>query len=194
MDGSQFDTLAKTLAAAGSRRFALRGLIAGALTLVGGHQTQDAAAAKSVKQCKKIDNEKKRQKCLKKARQQTISTAIPTGGTVVVPPPPASTPATCSDTIQNGSETEVDCGGAVCDRCAVGLGCLGGADCETSFCVDTVCGVCATTSQCPAGCSCAAGTCFSNTSTKAPSCDACPRYSYCAPFGDGTFECFPPCA
>src|SRR5215213_200728 len=115
MDGSRFDTLAKTLAASGSRRVALRGLVAGVLTLVGGHQTQDAVAAKSVKQCKKIDDKKKRQKCLKKARQQTIPTdiptAIPTGGTVVSPPPPAPTPATCSDGIQNGSETDVDCGG-----------------------------------------------------------------------------------
>src|SRR5215212_10740275 len=150
MDGSRFDTLARTVAAAGSRRFALRGLVAGVLTLVGGRQTQDAAA-KSVKQCKKIDDKKKRQKCLKKAKQQTIPTSIPTGGTVVVPPPPTATPATpatpatCSDDIQNGSETDVDCGGPECLRCPVGLGCLGGADCETSFCVNTVCGVCANT-------------------------------------------------
>jgi hypothetical protein len=193
MDGSRFDTFAKTLAAAGSRRVALQGLVAGVLAVVGGHQTQDAAA-KSVKQCKKIDDKKTRQKCLKKAKQRTTPTSIPTGGIVVIPPPSIPLPATCSDGIQNGSETDVDCGGPECDRCDVGQGCRGAADCETSLCVDTVCGVCATTSQCPAGCSCAAGTCFSNTSTKVPSCAACPRYSYCAPFGDGTFECFPPCA
>jgi hypothetical protein len=193
MDGSRFDTLAKTLAASGSRRLALRGLVAGVLTLVGGHQTQDAAA-KSVKQCKKIDDKQKRQKCLKKARQQTQT--IPTGGTVVIPPPSTPLPATCSDGIQNGSETDVDCGGPECDRCDVGQGCRGAADCETSFCVDNVCRKCVH-GQCPEGCDCTVATggiCASTTFVLRAGCADCPRYSYCPPGPEaGGVECYPPC-
>jgi hypothetical protein len=41
--------------------------------------------------------------------------------------------ATCTDLIQNGSETDVDCGGG-CPVCGNGLKCLGGTDCASKVC------------------------------------------------------------
>ncbi len=45
---------------------------------------------------------------------------------------------TCSDKAKNGAETDLDCGGATCDPCAVDKRCSTGADCVTLVCV-TVC-------------------------------------------------------
>jgi hypothetical protein len=39
----------------------------------------------------------------------------------------------CSDGRQNGTETDVDCGGS-CGDCAPGLRCGSGADCTSGFC------------------------------------------------------------
>jgi hypothetical protein len=47
--------------------------------------------------------------------------------------------STCSDTITNGNETDVDCGGEDCDSCANGLNCIDPADCESTSCVNNVC-------------------------------------------------------
>ncbi|RVU46831.1 hypothetical protein EA187_06770 [Lujinxingia sediminis] len=38
--------------------------------------------------------------------------------------------ATCTDGLQNGAETDVDCGGAECDACAQGKTCLELSDCQ----------------------------------------------------------------
>jgi hypothetical protein len=46
--------------------------------------------------------------------------------------------ATCSDGIQNGDETDRDCGGS-CGPCAVGLACSAGADCTSRSCQAAVC-------------------------------------------------------
>jgi hypothetical protein len=40
----------------------------------------------------------------------------------------------CSDGVKDGQETDVDCGGATCSKCAVGLSCLTSSDCATTFC------------------------------------------------------------
>jgi hypothetical protein len=44
--------------------------------------------------------------------------------------------ASCADTVQNGDETDVDCGGS-CPPCANDDGCLVGDDCSSGFCDDT---------------------------------------------------------
>jgi len=44
----------------------------------------------------------------------------------------------CHDGIQNGSETDVDCGGS-CGPCDAGLGCDAEADCASGFCAGGVC-------------------------------------------------------
>ena len=45
----------------------------------------------------------------------------------------------CSNKKQDGAETDVDCGGGTCAKCAVGLICQGNADCETNRCVNGKC-------------------------------------------------------
>src|ERR1700722_11435598 len=47
---------------------------------------------------------------------------------------------TCSDGIKNGQETDTDCGGPTCGAtCAIGSGCLSGADCSSGVCSNSVC-------------------------------------------------------
>ena len=46
-------------------------------------------------------------------------------------PPDASH---CTDGIKDVDETDVDCGGAVCPKCATGLGCLMASDCQSGVC------------------------------------------------------------
>src|SRR5690606_36436938 len=45
----------------------------------------------------------------------------------------------CSDGEKNGEESDVDCGGRVCDRCETGKLCLVATDCETGYCENYVC-------------------------------------------------------
>src|SRR5579883_2953069 len=55
----------------------------------------------------------------------------------------AASSGTCNDGIKDNQETDVDCGGPVCDaanrRCQVGRGCATGNDCITHSCDGTVC-------------------------------------------------------
>jgi len=46
---------------------------------------------------------------------------------------------TCDDGVQNGNETDVDCGGGTCGQCTQGQGCGAEGDCTTGFCFDAVC-------------------------------------------------------
>jgi hypothetical protein len=54
----------------------------------------------------------------------------------------------CSDVQQNGSESDVDCGGLDCPKCDDGETCAAPADCQSGFCADGVC--CA--EACDGGC------------------------------------------
>ena len=46
---------------------------------------------------------------------------------------------TCTDGTRNGDETDVDCGGSVCEPCVEGLACQGNADCYSGTCEGLVC-------------------------------------------------------
>jgi len=55
-------------------------------------------------------------------------------------PEPTPTPApTCTDAVQNGNETDVDCGGPNCPACAEGKRCATATDCATGVCTGGVC-------------------------------------------------------
>jgi hypothetical protein len=43
------------------------------------------------------------------------------------------------DDLQNGNETDVDCGGGACPACATGLACTVAADCENDVCTGNIC-------------------------------------------------------
>lgn len=47
--------------------------------------------------------------------------------------------AKCDDTMKNGDETDADCGGAHCGKCADGKTCGVTGDCNSTFCTDGVC-------------------------------------------------------
>src|SRR3990167_5793026 len=106
--------------------------------------------------------------------------------------PPAPGP-TCTDSVRNGTEADVDCGGT-CGPCANGKSCSTSGDCSTNNCVAQVCravsctdGVrngaetdadcgggtcptCADTLVCVAGTDCSSGTCTQGRCASAPSC------------------------
>ncbi len=46
-------------------------------------------------------------------------------------------PATCQDTVHNGNETDIDCGGGACPPCVNGKHCLVATDCQSRFCDDS---------------------------------------------------------
>ncbi|MDC0739903.1 hypothetical protein [Polyangium mundeleinium] len=48
-------------------------------------------------------------------------------------------PATCSDTIENGDETDVDCGGSCVANCGPGAGCVVDDDCVGGLCEAGTC-------------------------------------------------------
>ena len=45
----------------------------------------------------------------------------------------------CNDGIQNGAESDIDCGGLMCPKCAVGKMCFGNADCQSNTCTKGIC-------------------------------------------------------
>jgi len=99
---------------------------------------------------------------------------VKTTGLVCAPVPVA---VSCSDTITNGSETDVDCGGGTCPTCANGLSCNTGSDCTSGACSTGICvsllvngAACSSGGQCSSG-SCVDGVCC-NTSC-ASTCQAC---------------------
>jgi formylglycine-generating enzyme required for sulfatase activity len=51
----------------------------------------------------------------------------------------AGIPKTCNNTIRDGQETDVDCGGAECKPCVDGKACVAPSDCAGGSCTDKVC-------------------------------------------------------
>ncbi len=48
-------------------------------------------------------------------------------------------PSTCANGAEDGEETDVDCGGSVCDACPNGFTCAVDADCQTNNCISGTC-------------------------------------------------------
>ena len=118
--------------------------------------------------------------------------------------PPPSGP-TCSDGVKNGSESDIDCGGPSCQRCATGRICTRNTDCATSRCGDglgegNVCrtcnndGVCGSDSRGGCRCSVQSGACLSDFTPTVFSqgCPICPAGQICIQFDAGE-ACMPLC-
>jgi hypothetical protein len=196
MDDPRFDALARSLVSAGSRRRALTGLVTSTLGLLGARTEADAAKKKKpCAPCKK----RKKGKC--KANLPD-GTTCENGGSCLSGScrPTAGPPApTCTDGIKNGRETDIDCGGSDCVRCAIGRGCVGQADCGSAFCVNNMCQVCTSNEQCGTDsrgeCICTQGACVQQTARgRGTVCAQCPPFYTCfIPPVMGDILCLAPC-
>ncbi len=77
-----------------------------------------------------------------------------------------SSPGTCvscTDSAKDGTETDVDCGGAACDqlgkKCAVAKGCSVNGDCTSNECTGGVCALFANGQSCTSAGQCSSGNC-----------------------------------
>jgi hypothetical protein len=52
---------------------------------------------------------------------------------------PACVAASCMNGMKDGSETDIDCGGPTCNKCADLKKCVAGTDCVNGSCIDGVC-------------------------------------------------------
>jgi hypothetical protein len=132
MDGTHFDALARSFNSARSRRAALGGLLIATLGLLSTQGAEYTAAHNALLKCKKLKGDRKK-KCKQKAKKHRSQHTKET--------------PTCTDGLQNGSETGIDCGGA-CPRCATGLGCSTASDCASGLCSEGTCGTCAGDPDC----------------------------------------------
>jgi hypothetical protein len=183
MDGDRFDSLTRAMTAAGTHRRALVLALGGALAPLLGIGETDAR--NKLKKCKKIDDKKRRKKCIKKAKNAD----------------------SCQDGKKNGSESDVDCGGT-CPRCQGGQICNSRDDCHTARCVANTCQSCVNpATDCGFEKDGVTG-CFCRDNAQKPgekmctrqlcnfiaggTCDLCAAGEQCAPAGGG-IECCIPC-
>jgi hypothetical protein len=185
MDSDNFDGLTRMLMTGRSRRGALAALLGGTLALLG---LADAAGKGKKGQARKGTGKKKQ----RRSRRP------------VAPPSGLPAPA-CADGITNGSETDIDCGGA-CPRCANDRTCVSQDDCASALCVSGVCKACRLfEGDCGID---AAGACECRTHSiqgqptvcisQAPAdtfdnCDKCPADTFCVRTDLGAYTCYQPC-
>ena len=110
MDSARFDSLTRSLADARSRRSALSGLLAGALSLLG-VQSDEVAAHNPLKACKKKSGDAKK-KCLKKAKKHAAQHASETTASPPPPPPPDPCASCTGDQVCTGGQCVVPACGA----------------------------------------------------------------------------------
>ena len=89
-------------------------------------------------------------------------------------PGPDAVPPTCDDGLKNGDETDLDCGGALCDACGIDELCAADTDCLSAHCLGDLCVECGLALECP-GAECFAAACT------AGACDLVPLASGAAP-------------
>ena len=89
--------------------------------------------------------------------------ATTTGGagpTTVGPGGGGGIPAACENNIIDGSESDVDCGGAICPACPNDGNCNGAGDCASGFCDGGTCAACTGVADCPSSAHCDGGVCL----------------------------------
>jgi hypothetical protein len=75
-------------------------------------------------------------------------TKVPTKAPTATPTMPVS----CTNGVEDGTESDVDCGGLMCQKCTAGQKCEGASDCESNACeirMDTLQRVCPSTAPTP---------------------------------------------
>jgi len=148
MIADRFDTLTQSLSHTPSRRTALR-LLAG--SALGGLLTREAGETLAKQGGKGKSKNKKGKKVTLCHQGKTITVAKSAvkghkqhGDTLGRCPTGATGPSgpTCTDGLTNGSETDVDCGGGTCPRCASGKTCATRNDCASARCDGGTCKTC----------------------------------------------------
>jgi hypothetical protein len=192
MDADRFDTLTRSLTEARSRRGAVAALLGGTLGLLGLAET----AAKNKKKGKGKKGKGKKNK--KKDEDNTNQN-------------PGAPPDSCANSVKDGGESDVDCGGGTCPRCAIDKTCVSRNDCASGRCVGAKCAVCVAAADCGTDtdgnmCACRdheSGQRFCSKQNAKPDrvfpagtpCTVCQGGEQCFPINGGAngIECIPPC-
>lgn len=182
MDGSRFDALAQSFASSRDRRGIVRlmaGSALGGLVLAGTSEA-DAKRKKHKNKNKKITicHNGQTISVSKNAKKGHLKHGDTLGECPTSPPPPPID--LCKDGVKNQNETDVDCGGGSCPRCAVGKKCATRNDCASALCVGGVCKSCDNAAECGVD---AGGTdCACRTSRNVPG------LKYCSNVNGGTLN------
>jgi hypothetical protein len=136
VENNEFDALARRLARAHSRRSMLKNLGAVALGAMGLARISGVEAKPSCRNeghpCEGNQTCCDGLACIASGPGSALRcTVCPTGTTLV--DGACVSESACDDGIQNGDETDVDCGGS-CAPCADGKMCLGDQDCASGHC------------------------------------------------------------
>jgi len=196
MDSDRFDRLTRAMTDTRSRRGALASLLGGTLGLLAWNSLMDAAAHDVSTACKKKSGKRKRA-CLKKAKKHNAT------HTTQAPPPPPQPP--CLNGVKDSGESDIDCGGGTCRRCADNKTCSGPNDCDSGTCPTGVCVSCTPGQACgfdsDGACKCTpaadiglAPTCDKDPVTAGPfiSCGSCPEGTHCVQIGTQRY-CYTRC-
>lgn len=174
MDMDQLATIVRPIATVPSRRFILRALVSLAVgtALAPLVSTPETLARKKRKGKKKRPKKtlrfcaNGRRKCGGACVDTTVDPAHcggcdkPCGeGQVCTDSVCFPGPATCSDGVRNGEETDIDCGGSCPAACANDKTCAADPDCQSGHCVSEVCRECGTAAHCGTGRDCIGGNC-----------------------------------
>ena len=145
MEGERFDRIARATSAHTSRRAIFSVVTSGALALAGLSRSSAGRRKKNVTLClggETLSVSKKRKgKYLAQGATEGACAASP-------PPPPPPPTTTCSDGIQNGKESDVDCGGS-CPPCDFEKKCSQHQDCLSWRCDNGTCNSCVDNVDCP---------------------------------------------
>jgi hypothetical protein len=221
MDGGRFGELLLSLTAAPSRRAIARAVTSLALAgpLAALLSPGDSQGKKKRKKKKKCKRGKKTcgKKCILKTsccKDADCGEGTCNGGTCICSAGFQSCLGTCIpeaaccvDGVKNREETDVDCGGGACPRCANGKTCESRDDCASAYCPLAVPRVCL---ACSANIDCGSdddGTCACDTTVQgqnvcdkslaeapAARCEDCPAGTNCVRFpGNDFVTCFKPC-
>ena len=205
MEADHFDTMLRSLSATPSRRDAIRLLAGSVIGLLAGSGLSPTQAHNARPACAGIQNDKKRERCKRRAHAHNAQHAGADQPSPSLDPPtrPITPVPTCNDGITNGSESDVDCGGS-CPRCGNDRVCVGQDDCRSALCVSGVCKSCLNHVDCGID---AMGACFCATheptqqqvchsatpGETSTNCDLCADDMNCVRTGLGDYTCFKPC-